>query len=76
LVNVLQSGAYANSPIFHQPCDTTAERFGVDYHERSVGKLLAALGFSHISARPRHVGQDAEVMAAFKKNSRTVWQRS
>ena len=23
LVNVLQSGAYANPPIFHQPCDTT-----------------------------------------------------
>ena len=22
-LNVLQSGAYANSPIFHQPCDTT-----------------------------------------------------
>ena len=44
-----------------------AERFGVAYHERSVGKLLAALGFAHISARPRHVGQDAAVMAAFKK---------
>ena len=28
-------------------------RFGVDYHERSVGKLLAALGFSHISGRAR-----------------------
>ncbi len=25
-LNVLQSGAYANSPIFHQPCDTTASR--------------------------------------------------
>ena len=53
-----------------------AERFGIDYHERSVGKLLAALGFSHISARPRHLGQDAEVMAAFKKNSPTAWRRS
>ena len=25
------------------------ERFGVDYHERSIGKLLKALGFSHIT---------------------------
>jgi alkyl sulfatase BDS1-like metallo-beta-lactamase superfamily hydrolase len=23
ILDVLQSGAYANSPIFHQPCDTT-----------------------------------------------------
>jgi transposase len=31
-----------------------AERFGVDFHPRYVGKLLQKLGFSHISARPRH----------------------
>lgn len=46
------------------------ERFGVDYHERHVGTLLKKLGFSHISARPRHPGQDAETIAAFKKISR------
>ena len=46
------------------------ERFGVDYHERHVGTLLKKLGFSHISARPRHPGQDAETIAAFKKTSR------
>jgi len=28
-----------------------AERFGVAFHERYVGKLLKKLGFSHISAR-------------------------
>lgn len=44
------------------------QRFGVDYHERYVGKLLKALGFSHISARPQHPGQDAETVQAFKKN--------
>lgn len=43
------------------------ERFGVSYHERTVGKVLKALGFSHISARPRHPGQDAHTIAAFKK---------
>ncbi|MBU1335947.1 MAG: winged helix-turn-helix domain-containing protein [Alphaproteobacteria bacterium] len=43
------------------------ERFGVDYHERHVGALLKKLGFSHMSSRPQHPGQDAGVIAAFKK---------
>lgn len=46
------------------------ERFGVVYHERTIGKLLKHLGFSHISARPHHPRQDAEVIEAFKKTSR------
>ena len=41
--------------------------FDVDYHERHVGTLLNQLSFSHISARPRHPGQDVETIAAFKK---------
>jgi transposase len=45
-------------------------RYGVDYQERHVGTLLKQLGFSHVSARPRSPGQDAETMAAFKKTSR------
>lgn len=47
-----------------------AEEFGVEYHERSVGRLLRQLGFSHMSARPRHPMQDGETIAAFKKTSR------
>ncbi len=47
-----------------------AERFGVEYHERTIGKLLKALGFSHMSARPRHPKQDGEVITAFKKTLR------
>jgi transposase len=43
------------------------ERFGVTYHERTVGKLLKALGFSHISPRLRHPAQDTRTIAAFKK---------
>ena len=46
------------------------ERFGVDYHERYVGTLLKKIGFSHISARPRHPGQDALIIEAFKKTTR------
>lgn len=46
-----------------------AERFGVAYHERTIGKVLKDLGFSHISARRRHPGQKPEVIAAYKKTS-------
>ena len=35
-----------------------AERFSVTYHERTVGKMLHALGFAHLSPRPRHPAQD------------------
>jgi hypothetical protein len=31
---------------------------------------LKKLGFVHISARPRHPGQDAEIVEAFKKTFR------
>ena len=47
-----------------------AERFGVDFHPRYVGKLLKKLGFSHISARPRHPAQDERIVEGFKKTSR------
>ena len=43
------------------------ERFGAAYHERTVGKLLKRLGFSHISARPHHPRQDERTIEAFKK---------
>ena len=45
------------------------ERFGVSYHERHVSTLLKRLGFSHVSARPRHPAQDAKIVEAFKKLS-------
>ena len=51
-------------------------RFGVDYHESSIGKLLRSLGFSHISARPRHPKQDPETIEAFKKTSRKCWRNA
>ena len=49
-----------------------AERFGVDFHPRYVGKLLKKLGFSHISARPRHPMQDERIVEGFKKTSRAL----
>ena len=45
------------------------DRFGVDLSTVAIGRVLKRLGFSHISARPRHPAQDAQAIAAFKKTS-------
>ena len=45
------------------------ERFGVVYHERTVGKVLHRLGFSRVSVRPKHPEADSEAQEAFKKTS-------
>jgi transposase len=47
--------------------DEIAREFGVQMHERTVGKLMVRLHFSRISARPRHPGQDAAAQEAHKK---------
>lgn len=46
-------------------------RWNIAYHERTIGKLLRRLGFRHISARPRHLGQDPAEIETFKKTSRS-----
>src|SRR5918995_4266751 len=51
------------------------ERFGVAYHERTVGKILRQLGFSRISARPRHPAQDGDTVARYKRMARPVGKR-
>ena len=43
-----------------------ARLFGVVLAERSVGKLLHRLRFSHISTRPRHPKADLVAQASFK----------
>jgi transposase len=45
------------------------DRFGVVYAERSISRLLAELGFVHISARPQHPAQNPKVIDAYKKTS-------
>ena len=50
-------------------------RWHVAYHESTVGKLIRRLGFRHISARPRHLGQDPAEIEAFKKIYPLVWAR-
>ena len=51
-------------------------RWNVAYHERTIGKLLRRLGFRHISARPRHLGQEPAQIEEFKKSLPSVWARS
>lgn len=46
-----------------------AERFGVELHERTVGKYLAALGYRQLSVRPRHPKTDPAAQDGFKKAS-------
>ena len=40
---------------------------GVQIHERTVGKLMARLGFTRVSVRPRHPEQDPAAQEAHKK---------
>ena len=44
-----------------------AERWGVEFHERSVGKLLHRLGFAKLSVRPKHPRTDPAAQAEWEK---------
>ena len=46
-----------------------ADLFGIGLHERTVGKLLHRLRFSHISTRPRHPKADLVAQASFRAGS-------
>jgi transposase len=45
--------------------------FGVELHERSVGKLLRRLNFRRLSVRPQHPKSDPAAQETFKKTSQT-----
>jgi transposase len=47
-----------------------AGAFGVEVHERTVGKYRMALGYRRLSVRPRHPKADPAAQEAFKKASR------
>jgi transposase len=40
--------------------------FQVSFHERTIGKLLARLGFRRLSVRPQHPESDVAEQEAFK----------
>jgi transposase len=50
-------------------CDQIAERFDVEVHERTVGKLLHRMGLSHVQPRPHNPKRDLDAQEAFKKTS-------
>jgi transposase len=39
----------------------------ISYHERSIGKILKRLGYSHVSTRPVHPENDPQALEDFKK---------
>jgi transposase len=72
LAGIVEIGPEADGVVRWRRVDlkrVISSRFGVDYHERSIGKLLRKLGFSHMSARPRHPKQDERIVESFKN----VW---
>ncbi len=52
------------------------QEFAISMDERSVGRILKAMNFVKITARPRHHAQNEWVLEDFKKTSPPAWQRS
>jgi transposase len=52
------------------------EEFRIAASETTVGRVLNAMGYRKLSARPRHHAQDPDAMEVFKKTSRPQWRRS
>jgi transposase len=52
------------------------EEFGLSVSDDTIYRALKALGFSHVSARPKAYKQDPDAIEAFKKTSPTVWRKS
>jgi transposase len=52
------------------------DEFRITVSETTVGRVLHAMGYRKLSARPRHHAQDPEAATIFKKSSPTVWRRS
>jgi len=50
--------------------DRLKKDFGLDVHERTVGKLLSQLGYRRLSVRPYNPKADPAAQAIFKKTSR------
>ena len=51
------------------------EQFGIEVHERTVGKYLEALGYRRLSVRPQHPDANPEEQETFKKTSAKSWAK-
>lgn len=52
------------------------EEFKIAISEPTLGRVLKAMGYTKLSARPRHYAQDPEAVGVFKKFSPRSWQMS
>lgn len=52
------------------------EDHGVSISGQTLSRVLRAMGYRKLSARPRHHAQDPDAAAVFEKTSPTVWRRS
>ena len=50
--------------------------FGISISKQTLSRMLRAMGYRKLSARPRHHAQDPAALEAFKKTSPGVWRRS
>lgn len=50
--------------------------FAISVSDDTVYRMLKAMGYAHVSARPRAYKQDTAAIAAFKKTSPPAWRRS
>src|ERR1700751_5091479 len=50
--------------------------FGISISKQTLSRMLRAMGYRKLSARPRHPAQDPAALEAFKKTSPRVWRRS
>jgi putative transposase len=57
-------------------CQWLWEEFQVAVSEQTLGRVLRAMGYRKLSARPRHYAQATDAIEAFKKSSRCCWQAS
>jgi transposase len=57
-------------------CQWIFEEFRVVVAEQTLSRVLRAMGYRKLSARPRHHAQPEGAIEDFKKVSRPAWKRS
>lgn len=52
------------------------EKFAISVSDDTVYRMLKAMGYAHVSARPKAYKQDGAAIEAFKKTSPAAWRKS
>lgn len=50
--------------------------YGIGTSKQTLSRIVRAMGYRKLSARPRHHAQDPEAVAVFKKPFPPAWQKS